>query len=117
MQPLKHEEALKKWGVPVIRYFTYRAMNRLIQGSAADMIKVAMIKIERALGPRAQGLGPKLKSKMILQIHDELVFEVATGELEKLREMVVHEMANVVELRVPLEVHVGIGKTWDAADH
>jgi DNA polymerase-1 len=87
------------------------ALNAPIQGTAADIMKLAMNRI----GEKIASLG--LKSRMLLQVHDELVFEVAAGELEKLRELVVHEMANVVELRVPLEVHVGIGKSWDAADH
>ena len=87
------------------------ALNAPIQGTAADIMKLAMNRI----GQKIASLG--LKSRMLLQVHDELVFEVAAGELEKLRELVVHEMANVVELRVPLEVHVGIGKSWDAADH
>jgi DNA polymerase-1 len=54
---------------------------------------------------------------MLLQVHDELVFEVASGELEKLTQMVTHKMANVVELSVPLDVHVGTGQNWDAAGH
>jgi DNA polymerase I len=87
------------------------ALNAPIQGTAADIMKLAMNRIGEKIA--AQGL----KSRMLLQVHDELVFEVASGELEQLRELVVHEMANVVELKVPLEVHVGIGKSWDAADH
>jgi len=87
------------------------ALNAPIQGTAADIMKLAMNRIGEKI--TTQGL----RSRMLLQVHDELVFEVAAGELEALREMVVHEMANVVELRVPLEVHVGIGKSWDAADH
>ena len=58
-----------------------------------------------------------LKSQMLLQVHDELVFEVAEGELEKLRELVVSEMGNVVTLSVPLDVHVGVGRTWETAGH
>ena len=87
------------------------ALNAPIQGTAADIMKLAMNRIGTKI--TAQGL----KSRMLLQVHDELVFEVASGELETLRDLVVSEMANVVELRVPLEVHVGIGKSWDAADH
>ncbi len=87
------------------------ALNAPIQGTAADIMKLAMNRI----GAKIASTG--LKSRMLLQVHDELVFEVAVGELETLRELVVNEMANVVELRVPLEVHVGIGKSWDAADH
>ena len=87
------------------------ALNAPIQGTAADIMKLAMNRIGQQIKTQ------QLKSRMLLQVHDELVFEVAAGELETLRELVVHEMANVVELRVPLEVHVGIGKSWDAADH
>jgi DNA polymerase-1 len=58
-----------------------------------------------------------LKSRMLLQVHDELVFEVYAGELEKLRDLVTEQMSNVVELSVPLEVHIGTGKSWDAAGH
>lgn len=87
------------------------ALNAPIQGTAADIMKLAMNRIGDKIADKG------MKSRMLLQVHDELVFEVASGELEHLRELVVHEMANVVELRVPLEVHVGIGKSWDAADH
>ena len=87
------------------------ALNAPIQGTAADIMKLAMNRIGEDISAKG------LKSRMLLQVHDELVFEVASGELETLRELVVSHMANVVELRVPLEVHVGIGKTWDAADH
>jgi DNA polymerase-1 len=87
------------------------ALNAPIQGTAADIMKLAMNNIHAKI----QSAG--LKSRMLLQVHDELVFEVANGELEKLRELVVHEMQNVVELSVPLEVHVGVGKTWDQAGH
>lgn len=87
------------------------ALNAPIQGTAADIMKLAMNRIGQQIKTQ------QLKSRMLLQVHDELVFEVAAGELETLRELVVYEMANVVELRVPLEVHVGIGKSWDAADH
>jgi len=58
-----------------------------------------------------------LKSRMLLQVHDELVFEVAPGELETLRALVTDRMANVVQLSVPLDVHVGVGQNWDLAGH
>jgi DNA polymerase-1 len=57
------------------------------------------------------------QSRMLLQVHDELVFEVASGELKKLTAMVTQKMANVVELSVPLEVQVGTGQNWDTAGH
>jgi len=58
-----------------------------------------------------------LKSRMLLQVHDELVFEVAKGELEALKQLVTQQMEQVVELSVPLEVQIGIGKSWDQAAH
>ena len=87
------------------------ALNAPIQGTAADIMKLAMINIERAI------VDAGMKSQMLLQVHDELVFEVAAGELEKLRDLVVTEMSNVVQLSVPLEVHIGVGKTWETAGH
>ena len=87
------------------------ALNAPIQGTAADIMKLAMINIDRALIDEA------MKSRMLLQVHDELVFEVAPGELERLHRLVTQHMGNVVKLSVPLEVHVGVGKTWDAAGH
>jgi hypothetical protein len=59
----------------------------------------------------------KLKSRLLLQVHDEFVFEVAAGELEALKALVTDEMSNVVELSVPLEVHIGVGASWVAAGH
>jgi DNA polymerase-1 len=58
-----------------------------------------------------------LSSKMLLQVHDELVFEVAKGELEVLKKLVVEKMSSVVELSVPLDVQVGTGRSWDEAGH
>ena len=87
------------------------ALNAPIQGTAADIMKLAMTRIDRKI----KELG--LNSRILLQVHDELVFEVAKGELEQLKKLAVHEMENVVELSVPLEVHLGVGKSWDAAGH
>jgi DNA polymerase I len=87
------------------------ALNAPIQGSAADVIKVAMLNVERAITDE------KLSSRMLLQVHDELVLEVAPGEREKLEELVRHEMAGAAQLSVPLEVSVGFGPSWDAAAH
>ena len=87
------------------------ALNAPIQGTAADIMKLAMNRI----GLKIQEQG--LQSRMLLQVHDELVFEVAGGELETLTTLVKHEMSTVVELSVPLEVHVGVGANWDAAGH
>ncbi|MBO0827064.1 MAG: DNA polymerase I, partial [Streptosporangiales bacterium] len=87
------------------------ALNAPIQGSAADIIKVAMLRVDRAIADAG------LRSRMLLQVHDELVFEVAPGELDRLRELVVGEMAEAHELKVPLEVSVGTGDNWDTAGH
>ncbi len=87
------------------------ALNAPIQGSAADIIKVAMLKVDAALA--AEGL----QSRALLQVHDELVFEVAPGELEVLEQLVRREMAAAAQLAVPLEVSVGVGRTWHEAGH
>jgi DNA polymerase-1 len=90
-----------------IRAFGERtAANSPIQGSAADLIKVAMIRIHSALAAR------KLDSKMLLQVHDELVFEVPAPELDELTHLVKHEMEHAASLSVPLVVDLGIGDTW-----
>jgi DNA polymerase-1 len=87
------------------------ALNAPIQGTAADIMKLAMTSIHQEI----QTLG--LKSRMLLQVHDELVFEVYKGELEQLKAMVVEKMSKVVELSVPLEVQLGVGPSWDQAGH
>jgi len=87
------------------------ALNAPIQGSAADIIKVAMLAVHRQIG--AQGL----RSRMLLQVHDELLFEVAPGELEALRDLVRAQMCGAFELSVPLEVSVGTGRSWADAAH
>ncbi|WP_030485502.1 DNA polymerase I [Nocardioides aequoreus] len=87
------------------------ALNAPIQGSAADIIKVAMLRVDAAL--REQ----QLASRMLLQVHDELVLEVATGEREALEALVRAEMASAAELTVPLDVSVGTGASWHDAAH
>jgi DNA polymerase-1 len=87
------------------------ALNAPIQGSAADIIKVAMLKVDAAL--TAEGFA----SRMLLQVHDELVFEVASGEGASLEALVRREMAAAADLAVPLEVSVGVGRTWHEAGH
>ena len=82
------------------------AINAPIQGSAADIIKIAMVRIDERM--RLE----RLKSKMILQVHDELIFEVLTSELEKLKDLVIYEMSNAVKLDVPLKVDWGTGNNW-----
>jgi DNA polymerase-1 len=90
-----------------IRAFGERtAANSPIQGSAADLIKVAMIRIHRALEDR------RLSGKMLLQVHDELVFEVPGPELEQVQELVRYEMEHAAALSVPLVVDIGIGDNW-----
>jgi DNA polymerase I len=87
------------------------ALNAPIQGSAADIIKVAMIEVDEAL--TAAGLA----SRMLLQVHDELLFEVAAGEREQLEALVRDSMGGAYPLDVPLEVSVGYGPSWDTAAH
>ena len=87
------------------------ALNAPIQGSAADIIKVAMLRVDAAL--RDQGL----RSRMLLQVHDELVFEVAPGELDTLRTLVPQTMSAAFDLRVPLQVSLGTGRSWAEAGH
>ncbi len=85
------------------------AMNTPIQGSAADIIKIAMINIHKRL--KKEGL----KTKMLLQVHDELLFEVPIEEKDKVKVMVKKEMENAVKLDVPLKVDIGIGENWAEA--
>ncbi len=87
------------------------ALNAPIQGTAADIIKVAMIDVHR--GIREAGL----RSRMLLQIHDELVFEVAEGERDALEQLAREKMSAAIALSVPLDVSVGTGRSWDAAAH
>ncbi len=87
------------------------ALNAPIQGSAADIIKVAMINVDAALKDSG------LTSRMLLQVHDELLFEVADGEREALEALVRDKMGGAYPLDVPLEVSVGYGRSWDAAAH
>ncbi|MGH1548934.1 DNA polymerase I [Leifsonia poae] len=88
-----------------------QALNAPIQGSAADIMKVAM------LGIAGDIIDQKLESRMLLQVHDELIFEVATGEWDALEAIVRARMAGAADLRVPLDVQVGRGANWDAAAH
>ena len=87
------------------------ALNAPIQGSAADLVKVAMLGVERALVTEG------LRSRMLLQVHDELVFEVAPGESEPLATLVRAEMGRAADLAVPLDVSVGTGRSWHDAAH
>ena len=87
------------------------ALNAPIQGSAADIIKKAMLGVDREL--KAQGL----KSRMLLQVHDELVLEVAAGERDAVEKLVREQMGSAADLSVPLDVSVGIGVSWHEAGH
>jgi DNA polymerase-1 len=87
------------------------ALNAPIQGSAADIIKVAMIEVDAAITEAG------LRSRMLLQVHDELLFEVAEGEREQLEALVRNKMGGAYPLDVPLEVSVGYGPSWDTAAH
>jgi DNA polymerase-1 len=87
------------------------ALNAPIQGSAADIIKVAMIEVDKAI--KAAGLA----SRMLLQVHDELLFEIAPGEREQVEALAREKMGGAYPLDVPLEVSVGYGRSWDTAAH
>lgn len=87
------------------------ALNAPIQGSAADIIKVAMLRVDAALRDG------DYRSRVLLQVHDELVLEVAPGELAAVQDLVRAQMAGAVTMDVPLEVHIGLGRTWFDAEH
>jgi DNA polymerase-1 len=87
------------------------ALNAPIQGSAADIIKVAMLDVESALTREG------LSSRMLLQVHDELVLEVAPGERERVEALVRDKMSGAIGLDVPLDVSVGVGRSWFEAAH
>ena len=92
---------------PNMRGFAERtAINTPLQGTAADLIKLAMIEIDAEITRR------KLKSRMTLQVHDELLFDVVPEEAEALQQLVKHEMEHVAEFSVPIVADVGIGKNW-----
>ncbi|GAB3299877.1 DNA polymerase I [Parasphingorhabdus pacifica] len=87
------------------------ALNAPIQGSAADIIKVAMLGVRRAMGEAG------LRSRMLLQVHDELIVEVADGERDEVERILRAQMADAHHLDVPLEISVGVGNSWDSAAH
>ena len=94
-------------GNSVVRNFAERnAINAPIQGSSADMIKIAMIEIDKEMTAR------DMKSKMILQVHDELVFDVCKEELEMIQEIVRDKMLNALPLSIPIEVNLNTGENW-----
>lgn len=87
------------------------ALNAPIQGTAADIVKIAMLNVDRALTEAG------LASRMLLQVHDEIVLEIAPGEAAAAEELVRREMAGAVALRAPLDVSVGLGRDWESAAH
>ncbi len=87
------------------------ALNAPIQGSAADIIKVAMLNVSKEIKAK------KLSSRILLQVHDELIFEVIEGEEKDLEDLVRKEMGSAYPLRAPLDVNIGFGKSWDLAAH
>ncbi len=94
----------KNWN---LRGFAERtAVNTPLQGTAADLIKLAMIRIDAELRQR------NLQSRMLLQVHDELVFEVPESEVDAMKQLVAQQMEDVYELKVPLKVELGVGPNW-----
>ena len=91
----------------VVRFGTRQAVNTPIQGTAADIIKAAMLKIDAALSEW------KFRSRMLLQIHDELLLEVADDEFTAVSELVTREMEGVVEFKVPIKVNLKSGPNWN----
>ena len=90
-----------------LRQFGERvAMNTPIQGSAADIIKLAMVKVDRRL------ISEKMKSRLLLQVHDELIVEAHNDEIEKVKAILKEEMENAAKLNVPLVVDMSTGKSW-----
>ncbi len=88
-----------------------QALNAPIQGSAADIMKIAMVNVAADMQRDA------LRSRLLLQVHDELVFEVAPGEREALEAIVRARMGSAADLAVPLDVQVGVGRDWNEAAH
>jgi DNA polymerase-1 len=87
------------------------ALNAPIQGSAADIVKNAMLNADSLLKSE------KLQSRLLLQVHDELVFEVAKGEKDQVEKLARTAMAKAASLLVPLDVSIGVGSSWDEAAH
>ena len=82
------------------------AVNAPVQGSAADIIKLAMISIQQKISKN------NFKSKMLVQVHDELIFEIHKSELKEMKEMIKNEMENAFDIKIPLKVDMGTGINW-----
>jgi DNA polymerase-1 len=95
--------------VPARNRAEREAMNTPVQGTAADLMKLAMIKVHTRLERE------KMQTRMLLTVHDELVFEAPEGELERARELVKAEMESAYPLKVPLQVDIGVGQNWKEA--
>ena len=92
---------------PIVRGAAERnAVNAPVQGSAADIIKIAMVNIFQKMSSE------NLKSKMLIQVHDELVFEIHNLEIEKMKKLISNEMQTAFKLKVPLTVDMGLGNNW-----
>ena len=91
------------------QYAERSAINGPMQGTAADIIKRAMITVQHWL------TASRIDARMIMQVHDELVFEVATSQTDSVRDKVVELMCNAAKLSVPIQVDVGVGANWDEA--
>ncbi len=100
---------LSSAAAPVRNFGERMAVNTPIQGTAADLIKLAMITIHRLINERSYG------TRMILQVHDELIFEAPDDEIETMKQLVKKEMEGVLKLTVPIKVDIGAGKNWDQA--
>ena len=94
-------------GNATMRGFDERnAINAPIQGSAADIIKIAMIDIHKEMAKA------KMRSMLLLQVHDELVFDMAKEEEQELKELVQHKMTKAIDFNVPLKIEIGVGENW-----
>ena len=106
MDRRRYLEGINSRDINIKQFSQRQAINTPVQGSAADIIKQAMLLIHGEL------LKNKLSSRMILQVHDELLFDVASGEIEKIKEIVKDKMENSLKLSVPLKVNMKVGKNW-----
>ena len=102
----RYADGLSSSNINIIKAEERACINMPIQGTAAELIKIAMINVSKSIKKN------NLQSKMILQIHDELLFEVPNDELDILTKIVVYEMENAMKLDIPLKVDYDYGKSW-----